>query len=190
MPDEPTGTPPAGPPPAPPAPPAPPPDPPPAPAPPGDGTPAETVTKADHERELDRYRGQVGDANKRAKELETRLKTLEDASKSDAEKLAERAKRADELEPELTAAKAALEAAEASLQAEVDEQKKALPKEMLELLPAEAALSEQLGWIRKARAAAEKLKPGSGLPPSGGRPGAGAKPNDEPTDAERQVAAR
>ncbi len=183
MPDDPTTTPAAD---------TPPPAPPPDPAPPsgaGAGTAVETISREEHQRELDRYRNEVGQAAKRAKELEARLKQLEEANQTEAERLAAQAKRAEDLEPEVERLKAQLEAQTTALLAEVDAQKKALPKEMIDLLPAEASPAEQLAWVAKARAAAEKLKPAPGLAPAGGRQG-GGRPTDEPNEAERAFHAR
>jgi hypothetical protein len=135
---------------------------------PNPAPPEETIPKSEHQRELDRLRNELGQFKRRTRELE-------DASKSEAEKLAERAKLADTLEPEVTALRAALSA-------EVDEQQKHLPKEMLDLMPG-GSPSEQLAWIRKARQAAEKLKPAGALPTAGGRnPGNAA---DGASDAAR-----
>jgi hypothetical protein len=95
----------------------------------------------------------------------TKLKEIEDANKTEAEKLAERAKRADELEPENAALRA-------SVSALVDDLKKDLPAQILNLLP-EGTPATQLDWLRKAKTAATELKGSAELPNSGGRnPGA------------------
>src|SRR4051812_32237423 len=69
----------------------------------GAGTAVETVTREEHQRELDRYRNEVGQAKRAQAELEKRLRELETANQTEAERLAAKAKRADELEPELAA---------------------------------------------------------------------------------------
>lgn len=159
------------------------------PAPPADVA-SETVAREEHLREVDRYRKQWGEEKKAKEELEKRLKALEDAGKSEAERLAAKAQQADELAPKVEGLTAEVETLRAALLAEVDEQKKALPKEMLDLLPADTSAAEQLAWVRKAKAAAEKLKPsGNGLPAAGGRNG-GTKMDTEPTEAERSAASR
>lgn len=130
------------------------------------GTAQETVSKAEHQRELDRYRNEMG-------QLKKQLQEMTDSQKSDAEKLAEKAKRADELEPEVKTLREALAA-------EVDARKKTLPEELASLLP-EGSAAQQLEWIRKATAAAEKLGKGNpALPPAGGRnPATGAAVDDK-----------
>lgn len=96
----------------------------------------------------------------------TKLKEIEDANKTEAEKLQEKAKKADELEPEVTALRA-------SVSGLVEDLKKELPEQILKLLP-EGSPQVQLDWLRKAREAATELKgDGSRLPGAGGRnPGA------------------
>jgi hypothetical protein len=131
---------------------------PPAPAaPPATGE--ETISRAEHQRLMDQLRNEAGQTKKR-------LKELEDASKSEAERLAEKAARADALEPKITRY-------EQALKDEIEARKAKLPPELAELVIAEDP-AEQLALIRKAEAAAAKLAPAQNtLPPAGGRNPAG-----------------
>jgi hypothetical protein len=89
-------------------------------------------------RLADRYRNEAGQAAKKARELEARLREVEDAQKPELQRLAERAEQVPVLERERDDWKARAEAAEAALTAEVEARQKALPKEMLDLLPENA----------------------------------------------------
>lgn len=137
------------------------------------------------EEEAKALRDEAAARRRELRDVQAKLKDLEDATKSEAQRLQEKAERATALESEREALTARVEAAEAALAAEVEAQAKVLPKEMLELMPSGSA-AEQLGWIRKARTAAEKLKP-TGLPPAGGRnPAGGGNGKQEPSKEERQ----
>jgi hypothetical protein len=132
----------------------------------GAGTGTETVSKAEHDKELDKYRNQVGQTKKQLDEALARLKQLEDAGKTEAEKLAEKAKAAEVLQPRV-------ERLEAAVKTQLDTLKAALPAEVLALMP-EGDVADQLLWTQKAVAAAAKLAGnGNGLPPAGGRNPAG-----------------
>lgn len=131
-------------------------------------TAPETVSREEHQRELDRYRNEVGQANKRLAELEKLIADRDEATKSEAEKLAAKAAKAEQLEPEVAALRAALTE-------EVEAQKGALPEAMQGLLPS-GSPAEQLAWIRKAKEAAAKITPAgsqSTLPDASGRNPAG-----------------
>jgi hypothetical protein len=140
-------------------------------------------------RLADRYRNEAGQAAKKARELEARLREVEDAQKPELQRLAERAEQVPVLERERDDWKARAEAAEAALTAEVEARQKALPKEMLDLLPENATPAGQLEWIRKATAAAEKLRPGQ-LPPAGGRNPAMQPGSAAPTKEQQDAGAR
>lgn len=138
----------------------------------GAGTGTETVSRADHEKELDRYRNQVGQEKKRADDMAARVKALEDAGKSEADRLAEKARQADELQPRVAKLEAAAKGQLEALKAQ-------LPAEVAELMP-EGDVADQLAWTQKAVAAAAKLSGGAGgagsgseLPPAGDRNPAG-----------------
>lgn len=161
------------------APPATPPpaDAPPAPAPKDEPT---TVDRKYHLSEVDKYRNQFGQEKKRADELEAKLGQIEDANKTELQKLQEKAKKYDDAEPELTALRT-------TITAEVEAQKAKLPKELADLLPAGTPQS-QLEWIRKASAVAPTLKPGQQqLPPSGSRNPVGGPVAGDAANFEKQV---
>lgn len=104
-----------------------------------------------------------------------RIKELEDANKSEAEKLAERAKQADALEPEVTALRE-------SVAAMVTDLKASLPKELQDLLP-EGSPAAQLDWLRKAQKSAATLAPQNVLPNTGGRnPGSAGEAGQRQTE--------
>lgn len=169
--------------------------PPPAPNPdPNGGTGGETEAerlKAEHNRELDRYRNEIGQERKRATELEKRLQQLEDANKTEQERLQARAEKATELEQQVATWQSRAEAAEQLIADEVTACSKdleKLDKEMLGLLPEGTPLA-QFAWLRRAVAKAQKdaadREKRSGLPPAGGRnPGAG-NGKQEPTEEQR-----
>lgn len=150
---------------------------------------AEESAEQRSQRLVDRYRNEAGQAAKKARELEARLREVEDAQKPELQRLAERAEQVPVLERERDDWKARAVAAEAALTAEVEARQKALPKEMLDLLPEGATPAGQLEWIRKATAAAEKLKPGT-LPPAGGRNPAVQPGSAAPTKEQQDAAAR
>lgn len=157
-------------------------------APPAETPPEEkTYTAA----EVAALRKEAAGYRTKAKDLEGRLQTLEDASKSETQRLQEKAEKADALLAERDALAAEREAMAASLAEVVESQKKALgelDKDLLALLP-EGKPTEQLGWLTRAVETARKRKPANSLPPGGGRnPGAG-NGKTEPTEQERQQAA-
>ena len=154
---------------------------------------AETVTREEHLREVDRYRNQFGQEQKRAAEAEKRLKALEDANKSETERLTEKAQKADTLETTVATLTEQRDAYAAALAAEVSRQEKALPDNLRALykaLPESLSPVDQLAWLGEAtKEAAKAQKQGNGLPPAGGRTGAvGA--GSEPTEAQRATDAR
>jgi chromosome segregation ATPase len=155
-------------------------------------TAPETVTRDEHQRELDRYRNQYGQEKKAREALEKRLQELEDAQKTETQRLAEKAARADELTPALEATKAELDTLRAALEAEAEAQAKLLPRHEQKLYAAlpECSAAQRLEWIRTARAEAAEREKAGGLPPSGTRNPAHQKPNTELTDEERQRASR
>jgi hypothetical protein len=144
---------------------------------------------AEHQREVDRYRNEAGQAAKKARDLEKRLQEIEDAGKTETERLQAQAKVAEQV-PEL---EARIESLAAVLTAEVERQKAALKdldKDMLDLLP-DGPPEQQLAWVSKALAKANKDAGDrkKTLPPGGGRaPVNGAK--EEPSDAERAAHAQ
>jgi hypothetical protein len=127
-----------------------------------------TVDRDYHQREMDRVRNQFGQEKRLREEAEAKLTQIEEASKTELQRLTEKAQKYDAAEPELKELRTAIAA-------EVEAQKAKLPKELAELLPAGSPQS-QLDWIRKASVAASTLKPGQQqqqLPQSGGRNPAG-----------------
>ena len=154
-------------------------------------TPEERAA-AEHQRELDRYRNEAGQAAKKARDLEKKLQELEDAGKTETERLQARAKAADELEPKLASLESQVASLTEALAAEVTRQKAALKEldpGMLDLLP-DGDPVMQLAWVSKAVAKATKDRK-TALPPGGGRnPGGDRNGKTEPTEEERQKAAQ
>lgn len=150
-------------------------------------TPDVPPVKTYGEDDMKSVRNEAASYRTKLRDAEKRLTELEDATKTETQRLQERAERLPQVEQERDALQQRAEAAEAALSEEVDRQKKSLPEEMRDLLPAGSA-AEQLGWIAKARKTADKLRPPT-LPPSGGRnPAGGGNGKTEPTEAERQAA--
>lgn len=143
---------------------------------------AEAARKA----EMDRYRNEAGQAAKRAKELEAKLKTLEDEKLSETERLQKTAEQVPTLTQERDDWKGRAEAAEQEILADVEARKKALPAEIAVLMP-EGTASQKLAWVRQAEQSAAKLKPNGGLPPSGNRNPGGNGKSADPTDEQRKA---
>lgn len=154
----------------------------------GAGNGQEPPAKTYSEDDVKGLRGEAASYRTKLRDAEKRLQELEDATKSEAQRLQEKAERADALETEVGTWKERAEKAEATIAEEVESRQKALPKEMLELLPPSLSPSEQLAWIRKASAAADKLKPAdkAALPPAGGRNPGGERNGGAPTEEERR----
>jgi len=130
----------------------------------------------EHTRELDRLRNQAGQEKKARETAEARLAEIENASKTELQKLQERAAKADQLEADN-------KRFQTVLTAEVDARKSELPEALRDLLPA-GTPDQQLDWIRKASGAAAKLAPAGQqqqqqLPAAGGRNPAGGAAGSE-----------
>jgi len=91
----------------------------------------------------------------------TKLSALEEASKTEAQRLTEKAALADELSPKV-------ERYQAAISSQVEEMKSALSPEMAALMP-EGDPVAQLDWLKKAA----KVKPAGDLPAAGTRNPAG-----------------
>jgi hypothetical protein len=121
-------------------------------------------------------RSEAQQRRQEADTLKARVEELENASKTELERLQTKAAKLDQVEPELKTLQATVTALVADLKA-------ALPTELQELLP-EGTPAAQLEWLRKAQKTAETLSKGDGkgegdgaadpkLPGSGNRnPGA------------------
>lgn len=145
-----------------------------APAPASQTTP-ETVTREQYDREMDRQRDRYGKTKARVEELEKSLAELTESQKSEAQRLAERAAKADEYEPRVKELEAAFEE-------EVKAQVATLSEPMQKLLPANLAPRDRLAWVRQAREAEKAITPNHSLPDVGGRvptPGGDDKKNFE-----------
>lgn len=152
---------------------------------PPEPTAAELAEKA-HKAELDRYRNEKGQADKKAAAAEAELQKLRDAQLSETEKLQKTAEQVPTLEKERDEWKTRAEAAEAEIAEDVKTRTAALPAELSCLLPG-GTPSAQLAWIRTAEASAAKLKTGNGLPPSGNRNPPADKANGVVTDEQRKA---
>ena len=118
-------------------------------------TEPQTITREQYERDLDRERNRFGQANKLAEELKARLAELEEAGKTEAEKVAAKAAEYDALLPRV-------KALEKALKSELEAIRPQLTEELQELIHAEAPVEAQLAQAKKLLAAQQKL---AGQPP-------------------------
>lgn len=147
--------------------------------------PPATVSKDEHERELDRYRNQIGQANKQLEELKAELNQLREAGKSEQQKLQEKADRAAALEEQAAKLQQEIEARDKALADEAEARLEKLPEEIRALLLEDLTPAKKLEWIRIAESSADRLKPANNLPPAGQRnPPSGQEPRGV-TDEER-----
>jgi len=150
---------------------------------PANGAQQPAPQQTEHERELDRLRNQAGQERRAREAAETELNTLRNASKTELEKLQEKAAKADQLEADN-------KRYQATLTAEVEARKATLPEAMRDLLPA-GTPDQQLDWIRKATEAAGKLAPAQQqqqLPAAGNRNPAGGGQSAEAIKKDQAVA--
>jgi septal ring factor EnvC (AmiA/AmiB activator) len=135
-------------------------------------TAPETVLREDHQREIDRYRNQYGQERKQREELEARIAELEQAGKSEAERLQAKAAEADQLAPRVRALTKILKD-------QVEARRAELPEPMQALIP-EGEPEVQLAWIEKALVAARSITPPpQNLPGAAGRTPAAAGGDDK-----------
>jgi DNA repair exonuclease SbcCD ATPase subunit len=146
--------------------------------------------RAEAAKEVDRYRNEAGQSNRKLKELETKLQKIEDEKKPELERLTEAAGKVPTLEEKLGRY-------EAAFQSQNEEARKILEKtdkELLALIPAGLPPDQEFVCLRNAvskamKDAAEKEKSKGTLPPGGGR-NPGGNGNNGPTDAQREQAAK
>jgi hypothetical protein len=135
-------------------------------------TAPETIAREDHQREVDRYRNQYGQERKAREELEARIAELEQAGKSEQEKLQAKAAEAEQLAPRVRAL-------QKILKDQVEARRAELPEPMQALIP-DGEPDVQLAWIERALVAAKSIAPPQpNLPGAAGRTPAAAGGDDK-----------
>ena len=114
-------------------------------------TSTETIAKTEHERELDRYRNQVGAEKKKSEELAAELAAIKEAGKSEAEKIAAKAAELDALLPRV-------KSLEKALKAQVEAIRGQLSEPLAALIP-EGPVELQFAHAEKLLAAQAQIVP-------------------------------
>lgn len=139
---------------------------------------ADSVSREEHKK-----------VEREAQNLRKRLRDLEDAQKTETQRLQDRAAMVDTLEPQLQTVTEERDSLKAALADVVKAQSKALPKEIVSLMP-DGSPVEQMAWLLKAQDALPALKPDAQLPPAGHRQPANGNGNNAPTKEQQDAATR
>jgi flagellar biosynthesis chaperone FliJ len=155
----------------------------------------EARLRAEAARDVDRYRNEAGQANKRLREMEQRLQQIEDEKKPELQRLTDAAGQVPLLQKEIESRDERLTRYEAAFEAQNDAAKKLLEKldkGLLTLIPEGLSPDQEFNCLRNAvnKAQADAEKGRTSLPPGGGRNPGTAGDKKEPTDAERAAAAQ